>query len=629
MTLSTILGFVLLGPAMFHVEQSQTVPQDQKSTVLFSTDHGTLPASVKSGATAVLPEITPADRTAPTFTSYDLDVHLVPAESQIAVHARIDVRNDGIAPLHYLALQLSSTLKWESIALGSGEKSTPATFGQHEIDTDADHTGKANEAIVTLPQPLAPGASLALTVFYSGEIHTSAERLERIGAPPEQAAQADWDAISPETTALRGFGNVLWYPTAAAPVFLGDGAKFFQEVGRNRLRQENASTHLRLSIQYVGDPPDAAFFCGRREQLVAVSDDRDLPVAQATGVATAEFGTRSLGFRSPSLFVTDRAPTVTDDTLIAAVTDHYDSLPQYAAAAALVKPLLTEWLGPQPLTQLKIIDHPGQPFEDDAFLVLPMHAAAATVLAPSLVHTLTHAWFQSSQTWLDEGVPQLLSLLWTEHNQGRDAAVDTLQQATNTLALAEPEIPKQEDQAGTGQSLTRASDEVYYRTKAAAVLWMLRSITSDEALKQTLLIYRKDAKADRDPEEFERDLEQYSHKDLRWFFDDWVYRDRGLPDLSIVGVTPRQLATQGGKSTGWLVAVDVRNDGDAVAEVPVTVHSGALTATERLRISGHSSASTRILFEGTPDEVLVNDGSVPEMRTTLHTVQLKLRAPTP
>ena len=155
-----------------------------------------------------------------------------------------------------------------------------------------------------------------MSAIYSGEVEQSANRLERIGAPDEQAARADWDRISPDGTALRGFGDVLWYPTAAAPVFLGDGAKLFQVVGQNKLQQASATMHLRLTIAYVGDPPDAAYFCGRREQLTVVREDSNLPVASAPGVATAEFSSQPLGFRAPSLFVTDRAATVTDDALI-------------------------------------------------------------------------------------------------------------------------------------------------------------------------------------------------------------------------------------------------------------------------------------------------------------------------
>ncbi len=80
---------------------------------------------------------------------------------------------------------------------------------QHLLDTDMDHTGQAQEAIVTLPSPLQPGDSVQLAALYSGQIVRSANRLERIGAPLEQAANADWDNISPELTALRGYGNVL------------------------------------------------------------------------------------------------------------------------------------------------------------------------------------------------------------------------------------------------------------------------------------------------------------------------------------------------------------------------------------------------------------------------------------
>jgi hypothetical protein len=501
----------------------------------------------------------------------------------------------------------------------------PLSFVQQTIDTDADHTGKAQEAVVTLPQALAPGASVELTTFYSGAIEESGERLERIGAPAEQAAQADWDAITAERTALRGFGDVLWYPTAAAPVFLGDGAKLFQIVGRTKLMQASAMVHLRLAVEYVGDPPDTAFFCGRREKLLAVSENANVAVAESPGVATAEFSERPLGFRAMSLFVTDRAATRTDGDLISAVTDHYDTLPNYAAAALKMQPLLKDWLGADPLTTLDIIDQGGQPFEDDALLVTTMRASEPSVLAPSVLHSLTHAWFRSSHVWLDEGVPQFVSLLSVAESQGREAALAQLQEQVNTLSLAEPVISQAADARPVGQSLIEARDEVYYRTKGAAVLWMLRDIVGDDALKNGLQMYRREGKGEADPKQFQRVLEKAAKKDLNWFFDDWVYRDRGLADLSIASVTPRALPSKGDKEASWLIAVEVRNEGAAEVEVPVTVRSGTLTTTERLRIPGRSSASTRIVFEGVPDEVLVNDGSVPEIASSRHTKEVVVR----
>jgi hypothetical protein len=555
------------------------------------------------------------EREAVTFTAYDLDLHLVTANSAVEAHVNLTVRNDGKVALKQIPLQVSSSLAWETLRVRSG---TPGAFVQHRINTDADHTGVSREAVLTLAQPLAPGASIDLTAIYSGSIPQSGERLERIGAPDDEAAKADWDQVSASGTALRGYGNVMWYPVAGAPGFLGDGAKLFDAVGRAKLRQQAAMVKLRLTVEYTGDAPDAVYFCGRRELFAAVSDNDDLPVAQGRGVATAEFHARPMGFRGLSLFLTEKASTTTDGALLRAVTDQDGVLQRYAEAAAKVQPLLMDWLGTSPLQPLDILDHEGQPFEDDALLVTPLRVAEPFELTPVMVHTLSHAWFGSSHAWLDEGVAQLMSLLWVETNDGREAGLDRLHQTTSALALAEPDF-SQGDKAGAGQSLVGASNEIYYRTKAAAVLWMLRSITSDDALKQALQLYRKDKTADASDEGFEQVLEKTSKEDLRWFFDDWVYHDKGLPELSIANVAPRPASAASGKTDGWLVAVSVRNDGDAAAEVPVTVKSAKLTATERLRVPGRSNAAIRIVFQDTPEEVVVGDGTVPELRENIHT----------
>jgi hypothetical protein len=640
--------------------------------VLFSRDADSQPDSpAPTAPTATPPQPTSsptdAERTALTITAYDLDLHLTPASAAISARARLTLRNDSSAPLTRLVLQLSSSLHWDAFStLTSSSTVQPLAFASHTIDTDADHTGQVTEAIVTLPHPLAPSASLTLTALYSGSIPPSAERLERIGAPTAQALAQDWDAIAgpnpdapgnpeaPAGTALRGFGNVLWYPVAAAPALLGDANKLFRAVGETKLRESTATIRLRLAVEYIGDPPDAVFFCGRRQQLTAISDNRDLPVAESPGIATALFDAQPLGFRTPSLFITDRPAsqtgTAANPTLISAVTGTYDALPAYAAAAALVEPLLTDWFGPRPLTTLNILDHRGQPFEDDALLVRPMLAVEPAALAPSLAHSLTHVWVRSTHPWIDEGLAQFASLLYTERTQGRAAALAELEDANHTLAFAEAEAsaassppsptgsPSQSssssDSTHTDASTTiparpglaAASSDVFYRTKAAAVFWMLRGIVGDDALKHALQAYRLDPSLDRDPSALQRTLERTSHTDLAWFFNDWVYRDPGLPDLTIVNVAPSPLEPHNGRPAGWLVAVDVRNDGAAVADVPVTVRSSTSTETQRLRIPARSSASIRIVFPGAPAEVLVNDGSVPESLTPTHTLQLTLPA---
>jgi len=637
MLLNVILTQALAaGLALAQQPPAPQTDQPSSGKVLFSRDQD----APTEPQTALVPNPsapTPSDaipdneRSALTFTAYDLDVHLTPAVAGIAVRAGLTVRNDAPTPLTHLILQISSSLHWDAISTRTlASSSTPIPFAIHTVETDTDHTGKISEAVVALQQPLAPGASLSLIALYSGTIQPSAQRLERIGAPDDQALLADWDSIAPPLTALRGFGNALWFPVSAPPVFLGEGAKLFQAVGRARLQQSAATVRLRLAIEYTGDPPDAAFFCGRRQPLTAISDNSNLPVAQSTGIATALFDPQPLGFRPLSLFVTDHpsspAGTPANPALIAAVTNHYDSLPAYSAAAALVQPLLTDWLGPQPLASLNLLDHQGQPFEDDTLLVLPMRTADPATLAPALAHSLTHLWIQSSHTWIDEGLAQFLGLLWIERTSGRATALTQLDDDTRSLALIEPEIPSDSVSSATlaGSSLTNATGEVFYRTKAAAVWWMLRSIIGDDALKQALQTYRNNPRLDLDPTGLQHTLETASHKDLAWFFNDWVYRDRGLPDLSIANVTPSPLTSRAGLPAGWMVAVEVRNDGYAAADVPVTIRSATSSDTQRLRIPGRSSASTRFVFATLPEQVEVNDGSVPETQSSTHTRQLTL-----
>jgi Peptidase family M1 domain len=610
------------------VEPEEEQPQDgaarASGAAQPSATSGSQPQAVGVQAqrelTAADVQLSDEDREALTFLAYDLDAHLRPAGAGLQVHARLTVRNDGKAPLKKLALQVSSSLKWEQFSTADG---TEVPFGQHVLDTDADHTGQASEAILTLGKPLRVGETLELSAYYSGKVERSVARLEGIGAPAGEARAADWDGIGVDETALRGFGNVLWYPVASAQIFLGDGAALFQAVGRTKLRAQKATIRLRLTIEYKGDAPKAAYFCGRMEPLTAVSEDMDALAVSAPGVASAVFEPRTLGFRVPSLFVTSGTAKMTGGVAISAVTERDDALELYGKAAEAVGPLMKEWIAETPVAPLNILDHDGQPFEDDRLLVTSMGRTDVDKIAAGLAHSLTHAWFGSSHPWLNEGVAQLMSYLWLERTGGREAAMQLIEQEAVPLAFAEPGAGKEE--AG-GQSLIDARDEIYYRTKAAAVLWMLRSIAGEDALKQALHTYareeRLDAKVDENAKEFQRVLEQTSHKDLGWFFDDWVYRDRGLPDLSIESVTPRELTVKDGRG-GWLVAVVVHNAGDAAVEVPVTVRSGTLTTTERIRVLGGASTSTRILFEGDPEQVVVNDGSVPEVGESMHVKLLK------
>src|SRR5260370_38966332 len=88
-----------------------------------------------------------------------------------------------------------------------------------------------------------------------------------------------------------------------------------------------------------------------------------------------------------------------------------------------------------------------------------------------------------------------------------------------------------------GQPLITATDEVFYRSKAMYCWWMLRDMLGDTALQHALAKYR--AADDKEPPYIQRLLEAEAKYSLEGLFDDWLYRDRGLPDFRIDSADPR------------------------------------------------------------------------------------------
>jgi hypothetical protein len=587
-------------------------------------------------------------RQAVTFTAFDLDVRLYPAAQQMAVRALVTIRNDGKTPLNHIPLQISSSLNWERIRVNGSEKQAKdSAFQVATLNSDVDHTGQLHEAVVPLDKTpggqLAPGQSLQLDVTYSGQMAPSAQRLLAIGAPDDVALHSDWDQISVPFTGLRGFGNVVWYPVASMPVILGDGARLFDEMGKHKLRLTGAHFRLRLTVEFPhGQAPTVALINGHSVPL-AVTESGALDQSQeVAGVATASLDNATLGFEAPSLFVAIRTPHPGLNLTAWTLPDDNVSFGAWTTAAAAVTPLLEGWLGKLPRSQLTLLDLPDPedaPFETGALLATPLSESGASSdpkfkpkttpdqLNGILVHVLTHAWILSPTApqppaWLNEGLASFMGTLWVERQHGRDQALGTLEADRAALALSEPESPGQ----SSGQPLAQAISPVYYRTKAAYVLWMLRDLAGDHALSAALKTCNPAQDAGRESGKtastFEKLLEESGNSpDLSWFFTDWVDADKGLPDLSIGGVFPVKAA-----AGNWLVGVNLANAGYAQADIPVILRSGygseATFVTRRVRVPARGKVTERILIQGKPTEVQANDGTVPEIQASVHVTHL-------
>src|SRR6266404_5918966 len=96
------------------------------------------------------------DREAFTFTSYDLNVRIEPEQQRLGVRGKITLRNDSTTPQKIAVLQISSSLDWRSIRAGG----KLLQFVSQPYNSDIDHTGTLSEAIVTLPDAVAPKSTM-------------------------------------------------------------------------------------------------------------------------------------------------------------------------------------------------------------------------------------------------------------------------------------------------------------------------------------------------------------------------------------------------------------------------------------------------------------------------------------
>ena len=175
----------------------------------------------------------------------------------------------------------------------------------------------------------------------------------------------------------------------------------------------------------------------------------------------------------------------------------------------------------------------------------------------------------------------------------------------------------------SGQPLAQAISPVYYRTKAAYVLWMLRDIVGDDALgaalRESIAGTHSPAESKSDsPSPFQAALKTAApRQNLTWLFADWIDADHGLPDLTIDKVFPNAV-----QSGNWLTSVTIANGGYAAAEVPVTVRSATNNATDWVLVPAHGTVTQRVLVQGQPTEVQVNDGTIPETQASVHVMHL-------
>jgi hypothetical protein len=294
---------------------------------------------------------------------------------------------------------------------------------------------------------------------------------------------------------------------------------------------------------------------------------------------------------------------------------HDSSATGYADIAEKVIPFITEWFGP-PRSKAQtadLADAAAAPFESGPLLLTSLAATDPKLAALSAAHQLTHAAFFSPRPWINEGLAHFAQALYLEHQSGRQAALDYM--GLHRAAFAGTQIEKGKEsnphrlEDELNSSLINTYDEQLYRSKAICVWWMLRDMIGDQALKKALASYHADE--DKEPSYMQRLIQAQTQRDMEWFFDDWVYRDRGLPDFKVESAFTRKTLPE-----GYMLTITIDNVGVAGAEVPLIVKFAGGEVTKRLVVRGKSNAVIRVEVPKPPEEIVVNDGSVPERDKT-------------
>lgn len=549
------------------------------------------------------------DREAFTVTRYQLDVQIDRASHVMAVTGRLELRNDSPAPQKNAVLQVSSSLAWNGIAIGG----KPVEWVGNTYTSDIDHTGSLSEAIITLPAPVAPAGKISLDIQYGGTVVADATRFTRMGAPQEFALRNDWDQINPSFTAVRGLGNVVWYPVSLPAVSMSDGNSVVAAIDSWKLRHQQSQFDARIQV---------------------IADDVKLCVAgTATTASCGEFGSTpdprgegmvdqvsnsihllALQDQSPSFTIADYVRLERPGLRVFHVPTQSAVAREFAAAAEDNEKFLDEWLpaSREPAIVIELTDANANPYQSGTVLFTPLRHSDQNTLRQLMIPPQVAARFPAARSWIEDGLQRFLQAVSEEHRTGRKGALQFLNEYLLPIQKAEElSQPAASTGAATSDaasnSLLNTSDQILLRGKGSFVFWMLRDMLGDSVLQHALASYRP--AQDVSSGYFQGLLEEGRKRDLEWFFDDWVYRDRGLPDFHIESVYARPMLQNPNKLS--LATVTVENRGGAGAEVPVTLQTSTGEKTLRVLIAAHQKASAREQTPEMPTRVVVNDGSVP------------------
>lgn len=152
-----------------------------------------------------------------------------------------------------------------------------------------------------------------------------------------------------------------------------------------------------------------------------------------------------------------------------------------------------------------------------------------------IIHEVAHQWFGNSVTeydwddvWLSEGFATYFTLLFIEHEYGRDAFLEKLAKSKETVdrfTALNPDYRIVHDNLKDMRKVT--SIQTYQ--KGSWILHMLRGVVgTDNFWEGIRSYYQKYQNGHACTLDFQREMEEASGKDLSVFFQQWLYKPGAL-----------------------------------------------------------------------------------------------------
>ncbi len=173
-------------------------------------------------------------------------------------------------------------------------------------------------------------------------------------------------------------------------------------------------------------------------------------------------------------------------------------------------------------------------------VLLDERAALDYDLEALVAHELAHQWFGDlltcrdwGQGWLNEGFATYSEYIWRDHAEGRDAAALELDEWGEQYYGEDSNRYRRMVATNVYDEPIDIFDHHLYE-KGGRVLHMLRQVLGDDAFWRSISHYlRKHRAGSVETRDLARAVEEATGRVLDWFFDQWILKGAGHPELEI------------------------------------------------------------------------------------------------